>query len=78
MPKLEHQVLKTNLKKPICIAVIDNDGIGGDIRQERANQICRELNAADIQFAAVNHEPPIEICIEEKDQEKNKKKTSNF
>ncbi len=70
MPKLEHQVLKSTLENPIRIAIIDNDGIGGDIRQRMANQLCKNLNATGIKFAATDRQPPIEIFVEEEDQEK--------
>ncbi len=68
MPKLEHQVLSKTLKNPICLAFFYNDGIdGGHASVEQADELREQLNSAGIQFAAINHEPPIEILVEKDD-----------
>lgn len=67
MPSLERQVPFNKLKEPVCISVFDNDGIGGEVRTAKADQLREQLNQAGINFAAIDHQPPIEILVENSD-----------
>lgn len=73
MPKLEHQVLSQTLKNPTRIAFFYNDGFSTDVATKNADGLREQLNGARIKFTAIDHQPPIEILVEQEDLKQVKK-----
>lgn len=58
-----HQVLSIILDNPVTIARFDNSGSTAKVQITKAEELERALDKVGIEFAVVNHNPPLEILI---------------